>query len=182
MRKKTLIYVLFFSIAAHFTVSAQQLPEVPAFPLTWIGQWSGNLDIYTPAGLVQSVPMSLTILPLENGNYTWTIQYGPDSTGLRPYVLEPVNPAKGYYQVNENNGIILNELLLGNKLYSMFSVQGSLLLSTVEKIGDELFYEIISTPDKPASTTGDTVFEGEDIPPVGNYNISVRQVARLRRN
>jgi hypothetical protein len=182
MRKLWLIFILatFLSPASHL-FAQEALREGPPFPFTWIGKWEGDLNIYGPAGLLQSVPMSLTILPLENGSYTWNIQYGPDSSGLRPYLLEPVAPEQGRYRVNENNGILLNEQLLGDKLYSLFSVEGSLLLSTVEKVGENLVYEIIASGDEPGSTTGGGVHEGEPIPAVGVYNVMVRQVAILKR-
>ncbi len=182
MRKLWLIFILMAFLSPAVRLFAQPaLPESPPFPFTWIGKWAGDLNIYGPAGLLQSVPMSLTILPLENGTYTWNIQYGPDSAGLRPYLLEPVAPEQGRYRVNENNGILLNEQLLGGKLYSLFSVEGSLLLSTVEKVGDKLVYEIIAAGDEPGSTTGGGTHEGEPIPAVGVYNVVVRQAAILKR-
>jgi hypothetical protein len=58
---------------------------------------------------------------------------------------------------------------------------GSLLLSTLEKRGDELIYEIISGPLEPAAITGDTIVDGKDIPRVEGYGIRVQQRAILQR-
>lgn len=150
------------------------------FPAAWTGIWGGELNIFTPKGLVQQVPMTLSILPLENDHYSWTIQYGPDSTGLRPYTLEPVDTSLGRWQVNENNGIILREQLLGGKIFSVFAVQGTLLISTVELAGEELVYEIIAGPLMPAYQSPAPPVP-EDIPTVDVYGVNTRQFARLRR-
>lgn len=151
-----------------------------AFPTDWTGVWGGELNIYTPKGLVQQVPMTLSVLPLDNGHYSWTIQYGLDSTGLRPYTLEPVDTSLGRWQVNENNGIILREQLLGGKIFSVFSVEGTLLVSMVELVGDELLYEIIAGPLKPAYQSP-TPPVPENMPTVDVYGVNTRQFARLRR-
>lgn len=151
-----------------------------AFPADWTGVWGGELNIYTPKGLVQQVPMTLSIHPLDDGNYSWTIQYGPDSTGLRPYTLEAVDTSLGRWQINENNGIILREQLLGGKIYSVFSVEGTLLVSTTELAGEELLYEIIAGPIKPAYQSP-TPPAPDGIPTVDVYGIGTRQFARLRR-
>lgn len=181
MRIFFLNYMLIVSLfLAAFPAFAQQNAASTAFPADWTGIWGGDLNIYTPKGLVQQVPMTLSILPLENGHYSWTIQYGPDSAGLRPYTLEPVDTSLGRWQVNENNGIILREQLLGGKIFSVFSVEGTLLVSTVELAGDELLYEIIAGPIKPAYQSPAPPVP-DDMPTVDVYGIGTRQFARLRR-
>ena len=161
--------------------AAQEGKETDAFPASWTGKWKGNLKIYNADGLAQSVPMELHILPVDSaGIYTWTIIYGPDpEAGKRPYLLKPVNPEKGIYSIDEQNTIVMENYLLGNKLFGRFEVMGSLLLSTVEKRGETLTYEIISGSTDPASNSGDTEVNGEDIPPVKDFPVTVRQYAEL---
>ena len=114
---------------------AQNGSGLETFPNSWAGKWKGDLNIYNATGLAQSVPMELHILPVDSTDYfTWTIIYGPDrQAGLRPYLLKPVDQEKGVYSIDEQNTIVMENFLLGNKLYGRFEVMGNLLLSTVEK-------------------------------------------------
>lgn len=181
MRIFFLNYMLIVGILlTALSVHSQEKDISTVFPAAWTGVWGGELNIYTPKGLVQQVPMTLAIHPLENGHYSWTIQYGTDSTGLRPYTLEPVDTSLGRWQINENNGIILSEQLLGGKIYSVFSVEGTLLVSMVELSGEELLYEIVAGPLKPAYQSP-TPPAPENIPTVDVYSARTRQFARLRR-
>ena len=153
-----------------------------SFPADWVGNWAGTLDIYTARGKTQSLPMRLRIQPLDSGRYTYHIIYGPDeATGLRPYVLEPVDAGRGRWRIDERNGIALEAYVRGSTLYSRFEVMGSLLLSSVAREGAYLRYEIVAGPMEPVSVTGDTVVDGEEIPAVRAYPVPTAQVARLRR-
>lgn len=147
------------------------------FPQSWQGQWQGDLQIFTPQGLAQTVAMELHILPIENTrNYTWTIIYGEDKeAGKRPYELQPVDPKKGIYLIDEKNSIKMEAYYLSGKLYSRFEVMGNLLLTAVEKQGAHLIFEIISGKLEPVSTTGASTVEGEEIPEVNAYPVGVRQ-------
>lgn len=163
--------------------SGQSIRVEETFPTSWTGVWTGELTIYNAQGKAESVPMQLRIFPLDSiGLFTWTIIYGSDRvSGMRPYLLRTIDAARGYYAIDEQNSIILENYLLGNKLVGRFEVQGKLLLSTVEKQGDTLVYEILSGDLAPVSTTGNQVIEGEAIPLVKAYPLAVRQFAILQR-
>jgi len=152
------------------------------FPETWQGVWEGELVISTVKGEAQRIPMLLKILPLDDGRHTYTIVYGEETEdNTRPYYLQAVEGEPGHFQVDEDNGIILDEYFINGKLYSRFEVMGSLLLSTVEESGDQLIYEIIAGSMEAVSTTGDTVIDEEEIPPVQSFAVNVQQRAVLSR-
>ncbi|WP_020536681.1 hypothetical protein [Lewinella cohaerens] len=152
------------------------------FPGNWEGEWTGDLVISTSAGEVQRLPMILRILPQEDSRYTFTIVYGEDTPeNTRPYFLETIDAEKGHYVTDEENSILLDDYLINGKLYSRFEVMGNLLLSTLEERGGQLIYEIISGPLAPTRTTGDTIIEGEEVPPVNSYYVKVQQRAVLVR-
>lgn len=157
--------------------------QTNTFPKSWIGKWSGNLEIYNAKGLAQSVPMQLRILPTDSMNrYTQTIIYGEDTiAGKRDYELVVIDEQKGFYATDEKNTIIMESYMLGGKLYNRFEVMGNLLLATIEMIGKNLVYEVISGSLEPVSITGNQLFKGEDIPPVKAFPVNVRQVAVLKR-
>lgn len=154
-----------------------------SFPASWEGEWSGELVISTGAGEAQRIPMILRILPVEGDRHTFSIVYGEDTPeNTRPYFIQEVDASKGHYEVDEANGIILDDFLINGKLYSRFEVMGSLLLTTIEMRDDQLIYEIISGAMEPLRTTGDTIIAGEEIPPVNGYGITVQQRAVLTKS
>jgi len=154
-----------------------------SFPDAWLGNWLGSLDIYNASGKSQTIPMELVIAEIDNSdNYVWAIIYGEDKEkGRRAYELKIVDPSKGLYIIDEKNSIELEAYLLGNKLFSRFSVAESLLLCTYEKVGERLIFEVNSGAMKEVSTTGGQEVDGEEIPEVKAYPINVLQRGELRR-
>lgn len=172
----TMIVYLLACLGLHGQTNDQTFPE------GWIGDWTGDLVISTTAGEVQRIPMGLSIQPITDSTYTYSILYGENTPeNQRPYLLKTLNASQGLYQVDENNGIVLDEYFIGGKLYSRFEVMGTLLLSTVEKQDSILLYEIIAGSATPSTTTGDTIIAGDTIPPVNSYGIRIQQRARLYR-
>lgn len=160
---------------------AENVADIPrdsfAFPGDWVGEWAGMLQIDVPQGRKQRVPMELHIAPLDSaGAYTWVIVYGTDKDE-RSYTLLPKDPAKGLYEINENNGIVLNNYLIGNELLCRFSVMGNLLLSSYERPHEGIVFNIISGKSEPQAKTGGV----GDVPVVDNYWLTVRQRALLEK-
>ncbi|HKK79536.1 MAG TPA: hypothetical protein VJ933_07900 [Phaeodactylibacter sp.] len=172
---KTYLFLLFLWIG--LSANAQDSLQAD-FPAKWVGVWTGELNIYSPQGLQQSVPMELHILPRDSF-YTWTIVYGQQP---RNYLLKPLQPKQGLYLIDEQNSIGMEATLINGKLYSRFEVMGNLLLSTVEQQADgRLRYEIISGSLEALSTSGGIQEEGEDMPEVKAYPVNVQQLAFLRK-
>ena len=152
------------------------------FPAAWQGEWIGDLIISNGGGELQRLPMILKISPVNDSTYTYTIVYGEDTAeNTRPYFLIERDQSIGHYKMDEDNGIILDDFFINNKLYSRFEVMGTLLLSTLEKRDDHLIYEIIAGPSEPILITGDTIINNEEIPPVNNYGVNVQQRAILTK-
>ena len=163
--------------------SCQAYGQVPTFPADWRGRWRGPLEVQRGAEVLQAVGMTLEILPVDSAAcYTWQLSYdvaaAPD---VRPYVICPADSLGVAWRIDERNGIVLDATVLGTGVYSRFEVMGNLLFTRDELRGDTLFHEIVSGRLSP-KPTGDTVLvSGDTIPPVGNYPLSTRQVARLVR-
>jgi hypothetical protein len=175
---KTYLCMVFF-----FLLGSACLLSQANFPADWSGKWAGSLHIIQAKGTVQEIPMELHILPLDStGRYTWAIIYGEDKeAGLRPYELLPLDPGKGLYAIDEKNSIRMEAYLLGGSFYQWFEVEGSLLLTTTSMQGDELLWEIVAGSMEPVSVTGGESVEGEEVPPVKTFPITVLQRARLKK-
>lgn len=155
-----------------------------SFPQSFFGNWKGTLTWSRPGKQTQQFTMRLNIQPADSGRYTWQIIYGDDnpSTSLRvdnrPYLLQPVDTAKGHWQIDERNTIVLDSYIIGNTFSSVFSVSGSTIVSKYEltKAGLQISYTTFAT--KPATTTGGT---SNEIPPVDSYKVVGLQQGLLIR-
>ncbi len=191
MNNLTAIILLCFVFGIGLNAKGQDSTEIKttqtlksdSFPESWLGSWEGDLNIYKENKLVQTLPIELEMLAIDTSdNYVWAIIYGEDKVaGRRSYELEIINAEKGIYRIDEKNSIKLESYLFGNKLYSQFSVMGSQLLCTYEKVDDKMIFEIISGSIDPVSITGGKIVDEEDIPEVKAYPVTVMQKALLHQ-
>lgn len=141
----------------------------------WFGIWKGNLQIYTPEGKKQEIPMELHIFPTDTtGRYTWKILYDKSP---RDYTLIAQDASKGLYLIDENNGIVLENQLFANTFFSCFEVMGNLLTSTYRLEGKELIFEIFSMKKNKSQKTGN--IPEKEIPEVIAYPSQAMQKAIL---
>ncbi len=162
-----------------------QAADTLAFPAGWVGNWAGQLEIFSGKGLVQTVAMEIEIHKIDTstqGRYTFGLVYGSKEKDWRPYELVPVDPARGLWRDDEKNSILLETYKYGPKLLSWFVVQGSRVLSMTEKVdANTLVFEIVTGKETAVSTTGNTKQGEEEIPAVTSYPITVYQRAVLHR-
>ena len=164
----SLLLMLLVATAAH----AQN------FPLDFVGHWKGEIAWYQQGkSEPRKFAMQLRILPTDTaGHYTWQIIYGDKETDNRPYVLKPVDTAKGHWMVDEQNGIILDQYWAGGKLHGVFSVGGSLIFNTYWLEKGALQVEFTSMPATPQARTG---YGTEESPHVDSYNVKSVQRGTL---
>ncbi|MEM1359873.1 MAG: hypothetical protein AAGF89_16830 [Bacteroidota bacterium] len=170
-----LLLICLFSFFAH-----AQSAEPPLFPQDFVGNWEGDLDIYGPKGIRQTVPMELHIQPVNDTTYTYAIIYGEDKVaGKRDYLIVQGPDGPHHWVCDEQNTILLDGYYLGETYQSVFTVMGTWLTSSLEHRGDHLVYAIFSGKTEPVRTTGEKVHEGEDIPKVESFLVAGYQRASL---
>jgi len=154
--------------------------QAQEFPKDFTGHWKGELAWYQMGKRdPQKVAMQLQILATDTANqYTWQIVYGKPGQDVRPYILKPVDTAKGHWLIDERNGIVLHLYWIGGKCCSSFTVQNSTISNCYWIEGGKMMVEFMTTSAKPVDTTGGT---GKDIPAVNNYAIKSYQKAVLIR-
>ncbi len=157
--------------------------QLRTFPQDWLGYWEGELSIYNHSGKTMTIPMALDNGITDNDStWRWAIIYGEDTiSGRRDYELKVVDASKGHYIVDEKNSIFIDAYLLDNNLVSTFNVAGNFIQSNYELVGEEMAFSIHMFNDKEVSTTGDTIYNGEEIPIVKSYQNTVWQKARLKK-
>ena len=135
------LFLLFFSAFG----KAQD--NTVKFPDDFFGKYTGSLLISSEKGN-QTIPMEFHLLASDSiGKYTYTLVYGEGETKQeRDYTLRTQNAEKGEYIVDENNGIILDDKVIGNKMYALFEVNDTLLTTFITFESDSMVFEIVATP------------------------------------
>lgn len=150
------------------------------FPDKFIGHWEGELQWFqTGKTGPQKVKMQLIIQPADTaGQYSWKIIYGEKNEDSRPYLLKPMDTAKGHWIIDERNGIILDQYWVGNRFTSAFTVQNSTILDSYWVEDDKLVAEFYSISAKPVRTTGGN---SDEIPQVHSFGTKSYQKAILKK-
>ena len=160
-------------------ISAQD--DVPAFefPNKWLGEWMGNLEIYSSQGLAKTIPMKLYIAETdEPDRWQWMIIYESEEKDLRQYELREIDYKTGHFVIDEKNSILLDAYWLGNTLCSRFSVNNSLLLVNYTFEEDHIRFEIFAGDKSRTNKTGEEV---KEIDSILAYPVSTAQRAILRK-
>ncbi|MGK0386527.1 MAG: hypothetical protein ACI849_001144 [Patiriisocius sp.] len=172
MRDYLLYFFLFTSVA-----TAQDIQH--NFPDDFFGNYTGILHIHNDKGTTE-LPMEFYLQPTDSvGSYQYTLVYGEgEQRQERLYTLKEKNKDKGEYIVDENNSIILDDKVIGNRMYALFEVGGSLLTTFITFEKDHMIFEIVYLDTSKKNITGGT---SEEIPEVISYPILVVQRAVLKK-
>lgn len=169
------IVILFFILL--YNTSFSQTQKI--FPQSFIGKWKGKLQWMVAGKPTQTFTMQLNILPTDTANqYTWQIIYGDNGKDNRPYILKPIDTAKGHWIVDEKDGIILDSYIHGNCLHGAFTVQSNTILDNYCVTGNKMSVEFftIKLGDKKQSGKGTA-----DIPFVDSYRVGSYQSGVLTK-
>jgi hypothetical protein len=172
---KKLFLVIVFIITTRFAIAQAKT----TFPQTFIGNWKGKLQWMVAGKATQTFTMQLRIQPTDSANqYTWQIIYGDAGKDNRPYILKPIDTAKGHWVVDERDGIMLDSYVHGNSIHGAFTVQGNTIVDnyTIENGKMRVEFFSIKLGDKKQSGKGT-----EEIPFVDSYKISSYQTGVLTR-
>ena len=143
---KIIIFIIWIG-----SLSAQT--EELSFPQDYFGIYKGDLHITNSRG-DQTIQMEFHLQATDSvGNYKYVLVYIADgSRQERHYNL--IDKGNGKFVVDENNGILLDVTLVGNKLYSMFEVQGNVLTTTETFYKDKMLFEITFSSKEQKKETG----------------------------
>jgi hypothetical protein len=172
---KYLYVIAFFLSITSFSFC--QETKSANFPTDYLGVYKGDLKIVNSAE-TETIPMEFHLKATDSiDKYEYILVYGEgEKRQERLYHLIEKDAAKGNYVIDENNGILLDAKVVDNTLYSMFEVQGSLLTTTERFYEEYMVFEITVSNTQQKQITGNN---GEDIPEVIAYPITVVQKARL---
>lgn len=148
------------------------------FPAGWQGTWKGELLWYNEPGKdPKKVKMELRIQRKDTA-WTWQLIYGSPAEDNRPYSLFAIDSTKGHWAIDEQNGIILDQFFLADRLSGAFTVGSSTIFNSYEIKGDSMIVEFNTLRAKPLATTGKGT---EESPKVDSYEVRSFQRGVLRR-
>ena len=90
----------------------------------------------------------------------------------------PVDTTKGHWQIDERNGIIIDQYFIGNRFTSAFTVQTTTIVDSYWREGDKLIAEFYGLTAKPVTTSGNGT---DDSPKVDSYETKSYQKAVMKR-
>ena len=140
MKQLAAVLLLFF--LGNISVSAQEEDGIQ-FPNDYFGIYKGTLEVSNSKGDT-TYPMEFHLNPTDSiGKYEYKLVYGAGvNRQERPYHLIVRNAAEGTYIVDENNGILLDDKVVGNRMYSLFEVGDNLLTTFITFEKDHMIFEI----------------------------------------
>lgn len=146
-----------------------QLQAQKTFPEQCIGVWEGTMYIYGGGQLRDSVRVQHTVKPIDKTSWTWKTDYLSEKLPMtKDYILRQQEPS--IYVIDEGQNITIPMRQAGNKLYSVFEVQGILLTSSYELKNGQLIFEVTSGKKNSAGNAQ-----------VGTYLINAVQRVILKR-
>jgi hypothetical protein len=143
-----------------------------SFPDQLTGTWTGVMRMYKDGKVRDSVNIRFTVKPGASPNtWSWKTDYLSEKMPMtKDYTLRLLHEASQTYELDEGGGVVLNDYLVGNKLYCVFETHDVMLTSTYELRDGALIFEV---------TSGKKLGERTE---VVNYSVQHVQRAILRRS
>ena len=194
--KQLIILLLFFTIGiiscapssneapSPEIAASDSIKTTPQFPEDWLGKYEGKLAlIHSEKGKHTELPMTIIISKTDTANrwrwYSKALYNGKEI--IKDYALiRHDSMPKNHYYMDENNGILLDRVLLDNAFYDYFEVGGTGLYGITRKVGDDIHFEIASfaLASKTYSTYQGSEFE---VDTVTSFKVNNTQKVLLKR-
>lgn len=174
--------------AANPSAANRSVVVVPLFPQTWVGKWRGSLNVWTMPNRYQRIPMVIEIKPTaDTSRYSLITSFGADTLkGGANYEIVRVNPQRGIYQIDQKNSVKMDAFFIGNRLVCEFVAGGVRFITSYERQGENMIFEVISGRDAYTSTSGggkapNAAPDAKPLPVVQSFPMSAWQRAILTR-
>lgn len=170
-------------MSVNHLVFGQQDPN--DFPKSWLGAYSGTMYILK-SNNVDTVDVKFEFLETQNQKrWTYRMTYKSPKYGdiVKDYeLIKPDSLKEDTYLLDEKNGILIEEIILGNTLYSSFSVSGYRLFGVLRKEGRDLFYEIVTTKNENSLISKNKADKPEQVFEVKSYLPFTTQFVRFKKD
>ena len=184
MTMKNLIFL--FSILFGPNLFSQTIQDKDIFPDSWLGNYQGKmLIISTLHDKIDTADVEFQFSDTNVKNrWIYKMTYHSKKYGemVKDYeLIKPDSLAKNTYLIDEKDGILIQNTLMGNTLYCNFIVSGSLLCCILRKENDDLFFEIFTSKDQYTLSTQSLATGTEESFIVDSYPPYTVQFVRFYR-
>ena len=171
--------LLFAFLMIPFSILFAQEDSPVNFPDDFFGIYTGTLEINAPKGN-QSLDMEFHLQPTDTlGKYQYTLVYTlAGDRQERSYYLLEQHKETGEYMVDEDNGIVLHDKVIENRMYALFEVGDNLLTTFITFEKTHMIFEIAVTN---ITQKQITYARNEEKTKVTSYPISTVQRAVLEK-
>jgi len=182
IRVLVICFLLFGGLLSAFGQSSNR----ENFPDSWLGTYKGDMYILRAnSDKIDTVDVIFEFLTTKHDKrWTYRMTYKSQKYGdiVKDYeLIKPDSLSKNVYLLDEKDGIFIEDVLMGNTLYSAFSVAGSRLVSILRKEGNELFLEIFSSRDKSSLTSKNKAEKSENVFEVKSFAPFTTQFVRFKK-
>lgn len=168
--------------------SCQSIPKsdkLPVFPEDWLGTYQGKIEMYNPKmGKYLDIGLKIVISETDTINrWQWQTYYDEfrGQKVTKDYaVFQTDSMPKGHYKLDENNGILLDRVLMGNTFYECFDIAGQGICSTTRLEGNTLYFEVYSYAKKNGNLLS-IPNNQESLDTIVSYPLQYTQKAILKR-
>jgi hypothetical protein len=123
-------------------------------PKDLVGNWEGLMEHSSVGkGKTMRVSMQLNIAETKIANqYTYQMVY--ERQPPRNYLLKAVDVAAGHWQVDEQNGIVLDAYWVDGTMMDVFSTGGYTILTSTKREGRNLVWSLTTYETKTLTESG----------------------------
>lgn len=175
---------LLFAACSPTLKNLDKTPSSTNFPEDWLGTYQGNLELFNAKkGKTMELPMTIIISETDTANrwhwYSKALYKGNEI--IKDYALfRHDSMPKNHFIMDENNGILLDRVLLDDAFYDYFEVGNLGLYGITRKVGDDIHFEIASFP---LNSKTYSTYQGEDfeVDTVTSFKVINTQKVLLKR-
>lgn len=127
------------------------------FPKDWIGSYTGEMILAFEQRPNDTLNVDFIMEEKEEDSlWSYTMIYHSAKYGeiTKDYLIRAKTKGdKKHFELDEQNGIIMELTLMNNTLYGMYQVMGDIYSSTMRHNGDNLYFDLYAVPTKNPRTS-----------------------------
>ncbi|MFD0963104.1 hypothetical protein [Pseudofulvibacter geojedonensis] len=111
-----------------------EFPTPIAFPYEYTGEYFGNLNISDNLDTLSNIPTEFSLFESDEKKDEFIYQLTFISGGkkeIKKYKLKIIDEEKGFYVIEDSNGLEFMAVLIKDTLYSTFELDGKITFSTL---------------------------------------------------
>lgn len=141
----------------YFALFLSHISVAQEFPTDWVGSYSGEMILSFEHRQNDTLDVDFIMEEkVEDSLWSYTMIYHSSKYGeiTKDYLIRAKSKGnKKSFELDEQNGIIMELTLMNNTLYGMYQVMGDIYSSTMRHNGDNLYFDLYAVPSKDPKTT-----------------------------